>query len=159
VKKILSAYPRLESERKDVKFDACYIDDGKVGFSLNINAFKIGVKCYIVYVIAFEIINFFTGLGIGGIDAGTKYLGYFMAISGVLVLFFVPIVGTIIAISFNMLSSQIMALFSVLHNAWIDVMINAMTIVAGTCIQVFAVAWFINIMTSCSKLIFGNKKI
>ena len=144
---------------KNIKSNTCYINDGKIGFSFNINAFKNGVKCYVTYVVSFGIINFFTGLGVGGIDASIKYLGYFMAISGVLVLFFVPIVGTIIAISFNMLSSQIMALFSVLHNAWIDVMINAMTIVAGTCIQVFAVAWFISIMTSCSKLIFGNKKI
>lgn len=123
--------------------------------SILMTRLKTGMTCYVLYLSIFSPVNFFTGFGIGGLDVGIKYLALFLSTSAFLLLFFLPILGILMAAWFNWICSELLVLFGVAHNFWVDSMIVGLTHVAGVIAQIVIMVWIVTRLVMSKSIVDG----
>ena len=107
---------------------------------------------YIVYLAILSPVHFLFGVGVGGIDVGTKYVALFMSLSVLLVLFFIPGIGVLMAASYNTVTVELILLLGLTRNFWIDVMMIAAINIVGVISQVMLMTWLlVNVVSSRVK--------
>jgi hypothetical protein len=103
---------------------------------------KHGFFLYAGYLATFGTMNFFVGSGIGGLEIGLRYAGFFLS-TGCLMLFVaIPGFGMAVAVYFWPACEQMMLLLGVVHNFWIDTMI-AVPLIAGVVLQTMFLTWIV----------------
>jgi len=103
--------------------------------------FKKGIVTYALYLGLFSPVHFFFGAGVGGIAVGLKYTGLFLSLGFILISFFIPVLGIFMAVWYNGITLELMAMLGLSHNFWIDVMIVAMANIIGVVSQIIIMTW------------------